>query len=157
MTLERNTNPLPDGRYWVELNDPGRASFQTWQNDNKDQIKVETTESDEESSPPWSFFIFNVTNRVKVPGGTGSINVPVVWDAKSWGFPTIAPPSLKSRADAIQAPDLPPSGTDQLGNLLGTSGAGGLLGGLESGLKIAGYGLGAWVLLKLLSAFGKKS
>lgn len=156
MTVERNTNPLPDGRYWVELSDPARAKFDAWRADNKDGVKIETTESDEEASPPWSFYIFNVKNRVPVPGGTVSMNIPVVWDAKSFGFPTIAPPNVKTRADAIQAPELPKDGTQTVSDLLGAPGAGGLLGGLESGLKIAGYGLAGYVLFRIVSSFGKK-
>jgi hypothetical protein len=116
----------------------------------KDQVRIEETESDETASPPWSFFIFTVKGMTPVPGGTGSIFIPVVWPS-AFGFPTIAPPSVKSRKDAITLIDLPPSGLDQLGDALG---GGGLMGGLGTGLKIAGYGFGAWVLLKLIGSFG---
>ena len=156
MTLQRTTNPLPDGRYWVELSSPEREKFDTWRADNSGQVKVETTESDEETSPPWSFYIFTVKGMTPVPGGTGSIFIPVTWPANDFGFPSLAPDNVKSRDDVIQHPDLPKSGTDQLGDLLGGKGEGGLLGGLESGLKIAGYGLGAYVLVKIFGALRGK-
>ncbi len=151
MALEKNTNPLPDGRYWVDVFDPHREAFNGWLADNKDSVRVENTESDESSNPAQSFYLFSVKNHVQVPGGTSTIFVPVNWDAKTFGFPTIAPPNVKSKADTVQKPDLPPDGLDGLGNALGS---GGLMAGLESGLKIAGYGIGAWLLLKLISAFG---
>lgn len=153
MTLQRTTNPLPDGRYWVELSSPAREKFDSWRTANSGQVKVETTESDEEASPPWSFYIFNVKGMTPVPGGTGSIFIPITWPASDFGFPSLAPDTIKSREDVIQHPDLPKSGTDQLSDALGT---GGLMGGLQSGLKIAGYGLGAYVLVKIFGALRGK-
>lgn len=121
MTLERR-NPLPAGRYWIDVADPRRTDFTTWLAVNKDSVHVTNTEASE--GPPASdFYIFTVAESVSVPGGTGTINVPVQWDAVSFGFPTVAGPEVQSKADTRSAPDLPKDATDQLSDALDSVGS----------------------------------
>jgi hypothetical protein len=95
VTIERNTNPLPKGRYWITVLDSPEgqlASFDEWLSDVSGSVKVESSELDRDSKPPSQFVIFNVT-------GLGAF-----FNAEQFGFPNKAPAGIKNREDAEQAP-----------------------------------------------------
>ena len=95
--IERR-NPLPVGRYWIDVStDP--VATGTWLgflDAAKGFVHVENTESD----PDFAFSIFTTTKELVWPSGIGQ--------------PTIAPASVKSRADTITRPDYEPDVTDQI-------------------------------------------
>ena len=98
--LQRETNPLPPGRYWIDVADfpAGQiADFQKWASESGSLVTIETTEEhprDEAGGiPPRAFFIF----RVSPPGA--------FFDPKQFGFPTIADAGVKSEDDTAQVPD----------------------------------------------------
>lgn len=144
MTEERR-NPLPAGRYWLFVSEPNRIAFETWRTVNAASVKVEVTESETNTDPPTEFFIFNTVESVPVPGGTGTIAVPLEWDAKAFGFPSIAGPDVHSSADVTRAPPLPKDATDQISDALDEVGSFG---------KAVGVGLFAvgavWLIGKFL-------
>lgn len=145
MTVERR-NPLPAGRYWIMVFDDKRQKFVDWRTINKDSVFVEATESFIEGEQhPHDFYIFRVSESVKVPGGTGTISVPVTWDATTFGFPTVAGPNVKSSADTVQAPDLPKDATDQLNDALESAG------GLGKSVVIGAVFVGVAILLAKLA------
>lgn len=143
MTVERR-NPLPGGRYWIDIFDSKRSAFETWAAVNKDSVHVEVTES-HDTNPPRDFYIFTVAERVAVPGGTGTIAVPVQWDAATFGFPTIAGPEIKSSADTVSRPDLPKDATDQISDGLDS------IGSLGKSVVVAGIFVGVAILLAKLA------
>ena len=139
MTVERR-NPLPAGRYWVDIFEPQRVAFETWRAVNKDSVKVEVTET-HGSNPPREFFIFNVVERVAVPGGTTTIEIPVQWDSVTFGFPSVAGRDIKSSADTVTRPDLPKDATDQISDALDS------IGSFGKAVAIGGLAVGAAFLI----------
>jgi hypothetical protein len=107
--LERRS-PLPVGRYWVDIPASKTAEFAGYLAGN-DRVRVEVTEGGGDGG---TFFVFRVL-------------APVPWFAANFGFPNTAGPEIKSRADTVQAPDLPLDGTDAIDAALHSGGA---LGGL---------------------------
>lgn len=89
--IER-ANPLPAGRYWVDVFTPQEAAFQAWLQKNKSNVAVTTTESfDPIDSYPgrvWRLF---------------EVNAPVSWEGP--GFPTIAGANVQTSGDTVQRPD----------------------------------------------------
>lgn len=138
--------PLPIARYWVTAFGDKKPVLDAFF---KNQsmlgfLKVLVTESiaATDDHPDGSFYVFVVKQADVVP-----------WDGARFGFPTLAGADIKALSDTVDRPDLPQDGLDQLGDLLGSTGDGsGLLGGLQSGLKVAGYGLAAYVLFGLFSS-----
>jgi hypothetical protein len=88
--MER-ANPLPIGRYWVDVFTPQEAAFQDWLKRNKGNVAVTTTESfepiDDYPGRVWRVF---------------EVNAPVPWEGP--GFPTIAGADIKSSDDTVQRP-----------------------------------------------------
>jgi hypothetical protein len=85
-------NPLPPGKYWVDVFTPQEAAFQDWLHRNKANVIVTTTESFDptmDGSPGRVWRLFEV--------GT-----PVTWEGP--GLPTIADPGVKSSEDTAQRP-----------------------------------------------------
>ncbi len=149
---EQRQNPLPAGRYWLFVSEPHRAAFESWRAVNAASVKVEVTESETNTTPPTEFFIFNTVERVPVPGGTGSIAVPLEWDAKMFGFPSIAGPEVHSSADVTKAPPLPKDATDQISDALDSVGSF----GKAVGAGALAVGL-AWLVGKFLEGRKAKS
>ena len=88
--MER-ANPLPVGKYWVDVFTPQEAAFQDWLRRNKANVIVTTTESYDpiDGSPGRAWRLFEV-------------NSPVMWEGP--GFPTIAGPGVNSSTDTADRP-----------------------------------------------------
>lgn len=105
MAIERR-NPLPKGKYWIDTFGDNRLKFADFLKSSG--VHVDATQSFD-SEPPRDWFLFTVSN-------------PIPFDAKAFGFPTIATPDVKSADDTIQKPDLPKNALDDLDKTLGQLG-----------------------------------
>jgi hypothetical protein len=136
MALER-TNPLPVGRYWIDVNNSKTDEFNAFMASHKGSARVEVTEGDgsEEATE----------GNTSEKGGTTfyifTVSKPFTWLSVNFGFPTIAGPNIKSKSDTIQSPDLPKNALDELDVTLTKIGGFAML-----GLGILGLGLIAKVL-----------
>lgn len=117
-------NPLPAGRYWVDVFAPDTDTFGAWLSSNKSTVTVRNTEHFD-SSPVRDWYLFDVT-------------VPTPWNGP--GFPTIATTDVTSSADTVVRPDPPPSVTTQIEQELAS---------LQSSTKTA-----AWVGVGVLVVVG---
>lgn len=92
--LER-TNPLPAGRYWVDVFSPDADAFGAWLSSNKATVHVVATEHFEknDAGPPRDWYLFQVL-------------APTPWAGP--GFPTIAAPTVTSSSDTATRPDPTP-------------------------------------------------
>lgn len=97
--IERR-NPLPAGRYWVDVFDPDIAAWTAWRTRNGQNVKVEETEHFE-GDPSRDFIIFKVL-------------APVPWEGP--GLPTIAEPSVQTSSDTGQRPAPEPDPTTKIGD-----------------------------------------
>lgn len=95
-------NPLPAGRYWIDIFDKDSDAFGAWLSSNKVTVVVRATEHFE-STPTRDWYLFEV-------------KVPTPWNGP--GFPTVAAPNVTTSSDTAQRPDPPPSVTDQIEELL---------------------------------------
>lgn len=118
MTLERR-NPLPKGRYWVDMFGDNRELFNEWLTANRGlvhRISVESFPADD-GGPARDWSLFEVTG-----GPTGEF-------LPEWvgiGFPTIADSSVMSSSDTVTAPDvadLPKTDLEKIGQILLIGGA----------------------------------
>jgi hypothetical protein len=114
MTLERK-NPLPVGRYWVDVPSGDLPAFQQWLAERPSQIHVDGTAER---------LSYNWLNNL---GGAFGANVtwyvfkvlsPVPWFGP--GYPTIATADIVSIDDTVQRPPPEPGFLDQM---LGASGS----------------------------------
>jgi len=103
MTLERQ-NPLPVGRYWIDVQNAKAEEFNGFLASHKTTIHTEVTEGDGAEGGT-TFYIFSVSK-------------PVTWLPINFGFPTIAGPEIKSKSDTVQRPDLPKNALDDLDTTL---------------------------------------
>lgn len=89
MPLERS-NPLPAGRYWLNVGPSDTAAFDAWLGDYEalGSIRVENTS---QLDGGWNFVLFSVIQ-------------PVPWNGP--GFPDIADDSVKTYADTITSPPI---------------------------------------------------
>lgn len=134
MALQRQIDPLAEGRYWLDVDPKNVASMQTFFKAFSGLgMHVETTER---RSDGGSFFIF--TWKPAFPGAV------VTWDAKTYGYPTIAPADVKASSDTVQRPDLPQDAADKLADAV-TSVSGNQM--LAAGAVVA-LGLVALLALK---------
>lgn len=106
MALERR-NPLPPGRYWLDVFGSNRARFAQWVK--TPSVHVDSTQSFE-SDPPRNWYLFTV-------------NAPTEIDNKVFGYPTIAGVNVKSSDDTASKPDLPKDPIDNLSDNLGKIGS----------------------------------
>jgi hypothetical protein len=99
------TNPLPVGKYWVDVFTPQEAAFQNWLQRNKANVAVTTTESfDPVGDFPgrvWRLF---------------DVRAPVTWEGP--GFPSIAGPGVTSSADTSDRPAPEKDPTDKLADYM---------------------------------------
>ncbi len=137
----QRTSPLPVGTYWIDTfrTDAAdrRAEFEAWASANAGVVKVLARENFD-SDPPRTWWLFKVT------GGVGGAFLPV-WDARRFGFPTIAEAGVTTSDDTVQKPDV---NDMSLAELLGVSP--GVLGSLRTGALILGGALVAVVVVKTL-------
>jgi hypothetical protein len=107
VALERR-NPLPAGRYWVDIQTKFLAGFQNMLDRNASTLTVESREE----HPLLSNFDLSVTTFVF------RTSAPLEWKSREWGYPTKAGPDIQSAADTSQRPAPEPSGLDQLSSML---------------------------------------
>ncbi len=138
--LERD-NPVPPGRYWVDifgLNIPSAAAW--FKAMSGLGVHVDATETFPAMTVPETrnWYLFTVKANP----------VPVVWDQPRYGFLTVAGPEVKSSADTAQTPALPLDPLDELetfaqsiGSMVGVTSKAGAI-ALTAGLFLgAGYAL----------------
>lgn len=97
MTLQREVNPLPPGRYWLDVfEQPEGQTEEFLEFTRGGLVDVESTEEfpADGTTPRRTFFLF----RVKEPGA--------VFNAEKFGFPNIAPDNIKSSADTALVPEV---------------------------------------------------
>lgn len=90
-------NPLPPGRYWIDVFEKDAAAFRAWL-ERSPGVRVQTTQHFDES-PARDWYLFDVT-------------APTSWEGP--GLPTIATADVKSSEDTVQRPPPPPSVADQM-------------------------------------------
>lgn len=104
MALEKR-NPLPIGRYWIDILNSKVEEFSGFLEGHKSTIHVEVTEGDSSEEGGTTFYLFNTS-------------APFTWLPVNFGYPTIAGPEIKSKADTTQRPDLPKNPLDNLADNL---------------------------------------
>lgn len=138
MALERK-NPLPIGRYWVDVPEANLPEFQAWLAERPTQIHVEATD---QALADLTWYLFAVSS-------------PVPWFGP--GTPTIAESWVHSREDTVQRP---PAEIDPLDKLYewqkGQLAAWGqALGTLPTAAKVAIWGTlgigGAYLIFRLFA------
>jgi len=99
------TNPLPPGRYWVDVFDPKRGEFRGWLADHSDTVHVVHQEDKlpRDDYPAETWYLFEVL-------------APTPWEGP--GFPTIADDSVKASVDTSDRPAPPPSIAEQTGEVI---------------------------------------
>jgi hypothetical protein len=123
-------NPLPPGRYWVDVFQSKSAAFNAWLARNKTAVKVESTESfpgdldNAYESRDWVLF---------------RVLSPAPWEGP--GLPTVADASVKTSDDTVQKP---PPEKGPLENLPKLPSAAGM------GAVAAAAGLGLFALVMYL-------
>lgn len=105
MAIERR-NPLPTGRYWVDVFDPHRRAFKEWLEDN--HVTVEQTKEYETNTPLGTWYLFSVSE-------------PVQWEGP--GFPTIADASVQSHDDTAQKAPPEKEGLEKLEEIVENTGS----------------------------------
>ncbi len=120
MSLQR-ANPLPPGKYWVDVPVDQVVSFDAWSlaNAATGALHVDATS---QYNDGWGWYLFTV-------------KAPVAWNGP--GFPTIASASVKTPQDVHQAPVIEtPSLLESIGKI-GTTVAWGLFGALALAAVLA--------------------
>lgn len=135
MTVETR-NPLPAGRYWIDVSKEP-VPFGTWQgflSAFPEFVHVDATEEDE----AFAFSIFTTSKALIWPEGIG--------------YPTIAGPGIKSRADTVQRPDPELDTLDQIPTVKD------LVSGVGDTVKLVAVVVGIIIAVKVLSGGrGKKT
>jgi len=106
--LERH-NPVPPGKYWVDVFEQDSPTFYDWLAANRGSVRVESTESfpSNEGGPAREWYLFTVS-------------APVQWNGP--GFPTIAGPAVTSSTDTTQRPDPEKDPLDKLDDWMNKKG-----------------------------------
>ncbi len=137
----QRTSPLPLGTYWIDTfrTDAAdrRAEFEAWASANSGVVKVLSRENFD-SDPPRTWWLFKVTG-----GPTGQF-LPT-WDARRFGFPTIAEAGVTTSDDTVQKPDVQDM---SLAELLGVTP--GIASSLRTGAFILGGAIVAAIAVKHL-------
>ena len=140
------TNPIPAGRYWVDVFGVNIPSAAAWFKGMSGLgVHVDATEhfpaTELRNIRDWYLFTYTPVN-----------GVPVTWDQKTFGFLTVAGPEVKSSADTASGPSLPLDPLNELetfaesvGALVGVTSKAGAL-ALTAGLFIGG----GYLLLQLV-------
>lgn len=153
-TVVQGTNGavIPPGRYWLDVVSQHRQAFDDWKKD-KPEVHVETSEEDTDTN--MLSVIFTIPAMANNYGLSG-----VFFPTQVLGFPTIAPPNVKSKADTIQRPD-PTTSADVLAEMAAAmgkaagaagKGAGSALGISTTTLVLIGVGtlFGLFMLNRLM-------
>lgn len=90
--LERR-NPLPPGRYWIDVFGNNIGPFQSWLQSNRPSLTVESSRDFTVRGQPTRWWVLFVTRA------------PLTFDQKRFGFPTVADASVhRSEDTATNAP-----------------------------------------------------
>lgn len=100
MALERQ-NPLPLGRYWVDVFEEDWPRFDAWLELNKHFVTVHAVENHDDEDPERRWYLFSVTAPFLV-----------AWLGP--GLPTIADTSIQSSEDTVEKPTAGLSTTEKL-------------------------------------------
>jgi hypothetical protein len=96
---QRQVSPIPPGRYWIVTTSRADAEdFRRWARDMQGAAVIEHAEIINTGNFPTTghvFFIFSVP-----PGRSPFLN------AQQFGFPDVAPPSVREHQDIRDTPDL---------------------------------------------------
>lgn len=92
--LERR-QPLPPGRYWVDVFGDKRAQFSFWLETSPGVMILATESFPANGGPERDWYLFKTT-------------MPVAWDALNFGYPTIADETITSSDDTVQKPEAEP-------------------------------------------------
>lgn len=159
MTVVR-TNPLPKGRYWIDLIGPDHiAAFEGGVKGLNEAhpglIHVLSTthhakdENQEQNQTGRSWLMVVLDSAGALVWGEGQptperdwalfeVTAPAIWDFEAIGTPTIAAPTITSEGDTVQRPDPEKDPLDKLNVDLGNIG------------KAVAVGIGAMAGLALL-------
>ena len=111
--LEKH-NPLPVGRYWVDVIDFDKiAEFDQWLQLREGEVIVERREKYPPSvggvpiKPPFIIPQFPSSTEYQPPRDWILFKVltPVTWLAVEFGWPTIAPKSIQTSEDTVKKPN----------------------------------------------------
>lgn len=119
-------NPLPPGRYWVDVFELDSPNFSTWLATNKATVRIVSTEHHDADSggPARDWVLFEVSAATP-------------WNGP--GLPTIADPSVTSSSDTVQRPDPSPDVSTTLEQgieRLGASSTGWIAAALAGGVLV---------------------
>lgn len=106
MALERR-NPLPPGRYWVDILTPKLTSFELMLEREKDNVVVETREYNPNSSN------FNASTTTFLFRNAR----PFPWQ-QGWSLPNRAGTEVQTPADTLQRPAPEPGPIEQISSML---------------------------------------
>lgn len=128
MAIERK-NPLPVGKYWVDVFDPHINDFKDWLDKNKDSVIIDKQEYyiARDNYPQRNWYLFHNT-------------APVDWQGP--GFPTIAEQETHTSEDTAQKPPPEPSGVEVIEDAFSKAG---------NILTLAGLAVGGILLYKVFS------
>jgi len=90
MTQERR-NPIPAGRYWLDLSAQGAERFGQWRDMYTGYVQIESVQRSEDSGR--EFVLFNVL-----------LPSPRWPDSFGLGFPSVAPPNVRGLSDVLATP-----------------------------------------------------
>lgn len=112
------TNPLPPGRYWIDIFPPGVASWVGWSGGNLNSVSVEKTEIYQGTTKLMTFlgWIYPWVPNLADPANTPqpdrafvifNVSAPTPWTiAETVGYPNNAPKGIVNTSDdTIQKPD----------------------------------------------------
>lgn len=91
---EERSNPLPAGRYQIDVFTPNWAAFNSWLSTNRATVKVNSTEQsgDDETDPTtYEEYVFTVS-------------APTTWSAVTFGYPDIIPSGTPLPGDPATNP-----------------------------------------------------
>lgn len=106
MAVERR-NPLPVGRYWIDVVQSKQEAFDAWLTANRGKVGIRVSEGKADSDPPHTWILFDV-------------KTPVTWNTQ-FGYPTIAE-GEQSQEDTASRP--PPEPSFDWGIFTGVAAAG---------------------------------
>lgn len=100
MAIERR-NPVPPGKYWVDVFEPHIADFRTWLSSNSESVSVDKTENylADGDNPAHNWYLFTVHTDIK-------------WEGP--GLPTIADENVHASTDTSEKPPPEPSGLETI-------------------------------------------
>jgi len=110
------TDPLPPGRYWIDLYGDDKPAFDMWYAYHAETVKIEKTEHYAKGG--WDPLGINPLVKEKPEGDwiVFTVSEPTKWGMqKQIGYPNVAGPDIQSASDTIQRPAPEPSIFDGIG------------------------------------------